>query len=260
MTRRLTPAQRHQLKVRAAADAAARSDSHGDMQGATTYELQLIQLKQDQLHLKQYQSLDAKAKLKPELLQKYDAYIDGVLAADRGVQDEVLTTLMVWHFDCHSFATGLRIAGYALKHNLVMPDRFARTTATLVAEEVANAALTALRAGQPFALPVLAEASDLTADRDMPDEVRAKLLMASALALQPDEASPLATLEQAGILLTEAIRLHDRVGAKKDLERIERWLKKHAESQAQPAPKPAKGKAKAAAAPQPAPEPAQADS
>lgn len=232
MTRRLTLAQRHQLKVRAAADAAAQADDHGDMQGATSYELQLAQLKQDQLHLSNYQSLETRAELKLAKLESYQAYIDGVLEADTGVQDEVLTTLMVWHFDCQSFIGGLRIAEYALKHSLVMPDRFARTTATLVAEEVANAALTALKAGEPFELQVLAEASRLTADRDMPDEVRAKLMFANGLALQPAEDSPLANLEQASIMLTEAIRLHDRVGAKKGLERIERWIKKHAESTA----------------------------
>lgn len=233
MTKRLTLAQRHQMKARAAAEAVAQADSYGDMQGATTYELQLAQLKQDQLHLSNFQSLDTRAQLKQEKLESYQAYIDGVLAADTGVQDEVLTTLMVWHFDCQSFTAGLRIAEYALKHNLTMPDRFARATATLVAEEVANAALSALKAGEPFDTEVLAKAADLTAEHDMPDEVRAKLNFASGLALKPAEDSPLADLQHASERLAEAIRLHERVGAKKDLERIERWIKKHAESTAE---------------------------
>lgn len=249
MSKHLTLAQRHQLRVRAAAEAAAQADSHGDMQGATTYELQLAQLKQDQLHLSNFQSLETRAQLKLEKLESYQAYIDGVLQADTGVQDEVLTTLMVWHFDCQNFTGGLRIAEYALKHNLAMPDRFARTTATLVAEEVANAALTALKADEPFTLEVLAKANDLTAEQDMPDEVRAKLYFARGLALLPAEDSPLADLQQAADYLAEAIRLHDRVGAKKDLERIERWIKKHAESeakaQAKPEPEKAQDKAEA---------------
>lgn len=244
MTRRLTLAQRHQLKVRAAVEAAAQADSHGDMQGATTYELQLAQLKQDQHHLSNFQSLETRAQLKLEKLESYQAYIDGVLAADTGVQDEVLTTLMVWHFDCHSFVGGLRIAEYALKHSLAMPDRFSRTTATLVAEEVANAALAALKADEPFTLEVLAMASALTEGHDMPDEVRSKLYFAKGLALRPTEDSPLADLELASVQLAEAIRLHDRVGAKKDLERIERWIKKHAESEAKAQAKPEPEKAK----------------
>ncbi len=43
--------------------------------------------------------LDARNLLKPTLLPAYDAYIDGVLAAGQGAADEVLTTVMLWHFD-----------------------------------------------------------------------------------------------------------------------------------------------------------------
>lgn len=231
--KKLTPAQRHQQRIRAAEAAAAPETSHS-MAGATTYEMQLMQLKQDQLRLRQMQSIDARNKLKPELLPVYDAYIDGVLAAGQGQQDEVLTTIMVWHFDVASWARGLQIAGYVLGHKMKMPDRFERTGATLVAEEVANAALTVLKADGDFDPEVLDCTHALTTEHDMPDEVRAKLLLARALASKPTEDSPMPQLQQAKDQLIEAIRLHERVGAKKDLERIERWLKKHAD---QPAPK-----------------------
>lgn len=224
--KRLTPAQRHQQRVRAA-EAAAAPETALSMAGATTYELQLMKLKQDQLRLKQMQSIDARNKLKPELLPAYDAYVDGVLAAGQGQQDEVLTTIMVWHFDVASWERALQIAAYVLRHKMKMPDRFERTVATLIAEEVANAALTALKVGGDFDPEVLEHTHELTAEHDMPDEVRAKLLFARALACKPTEDSPLPQLQQAKDQLNEAVRLHERVGAKKDLERIERWLKKH---------------------------------
>lgn len=234
---RLTPAQRHQQRIRAA-QAADAPETARSMEGATTYELQLMQLKQDQLRLRQLQSIDARNQLKPQLLPEYDAYLDGILAAGHGQQDEVVATLMLWHLDVANYPRGLQLADYVLRHGMKMPDRFERTPATLIAEEVANTALTALKAGEPFALAVLEETHQLTQQHDMPDEVRAKLLFALGLALRPAEDSAPELLAIASANLTEAIRLHERVGAKKDLERIERWLKKHAESKPDPAPEP----------------------
>ncbi len=227
--KKLTPAQRHQLRARAEMEAAA-TPAADSMAGATTYELQLMQIKQDLHRLKQMQSIDARNLLKPALLPAYDPYINGVLAAGKGAADEVLTTVMLWHFDIASFERGLEIAAYVLTHNLSMPDRFSRTTATLVAEEVANAALSNYKQDKPFEFGVLKSAFQLTEDKDMPDEVRAKLNFALALAVNPTEASSLEDLEHAATLMREAIRLHSRVGAIKNLERVERWIKKYADN------------------------------
>lgn len=238
--KKLSLAQRHQLRARAEMEAAA-TPAADSMAGATTYELQLMQLKQDQHRLKQMQSIDARNVLKPSLLPTYDAYIDGVLAGGKGAADEVLTTVMLWHFDTTSFARGLEIAGYALTHSMSMPDRFSRTTATLVAEEIANAALAAYKQSEIFDVSILRTAFELTADKDMPDEVRAKLHFAMGLANSSDENSSLKELEHTADQLREAIRLHGRVGAKKDLERVERWIKNHADNQtAEDAKEPAK--------------------
>ena len=72
----------------------------------------------------------------------------------------------------------------------------------------------------------------LTAEQDMPDEVRAKLYLAlgrAVLATGPDDAPPPAMQLEAGVAhLKRAIDLHSSCGGKKDLERAERLLKKHA--------------------------------
>lgn len=227
--KKLSLAQRHQLRARAEMEAAA-TPAADSMAGATTYEMQLMQLKQDQHRLKQMQSIDARNQLKPTLLPAYDSYIDGVLAGGKGAADEVLTTVMLWHFDTASFGRGLEIAAYVLGNKLSMPDRFARTAPTLVAEEIANAALDAYRQGLHFERSILDDASNMTEDEDMPDEVRAKLEFALAKSINPSEESSLDQLNQSAALLREAIRLHDRVGAKKDLERVERLIKKHADN------------------------------
>ena len=222
-----------------AAEAAASASPQQGMAGANAYELQLAQLAQDRLRLKQIQSGEGKARLKQQLLPAYVPYVEGVLAAGRGAQDEVLTTVMVWRIDAGDYAGALDIAAYVLEHNLVMPDRFARTTGCLIAEEIAEAALKAQRAGKLFDAQILARAGELTREQDMPDEARAKLHLAYARAvLEPvDEASPDLDRLQAGIAnLRRAIELHGSCGAKKDLERAERLLKKHAPTGAEPDP------------------------
>ncbi len=228
----LSPAQRNQLRKRAALQAAEVAPAMS-MAGATAYEQQLLQLNQDRLRLKQVQSEQGKAELKRLLIPAYQPYIEGVLAAGKGAQDDVLTTLMVWSIDAGDFAGALAIGRYVLEHSLKMPDRFARTTGCLLAEEVANAALKQQKAGAPFDRFVLSLAADITAAHDMPDEARAKLHLAlgKAYLAELDEAAPNAEgMEEARAHLARAIDLHSNCGGKKDLERVERLLKKHAES------------------------------
>lgn len=229
----LSLAQRTQQRKRAAAEA-AQAEPALTMEGATAYEMQLAQLQQDRLRLKQVQSGEAKAELKRQLLPHYAPYVDGVLAAGRGAQDEVLTTVMVWRIDAGDYAGALAIARYVLQHNLVMPDRFERTTGTLVAEEIAEAALKAQKAGGTFDLQTLIEADGLTQAQDMPDQARAKLRLAIGRAcldgMPKDEltADHLSKLELAKANLARAIELHSACGGKKDLEGVDRLLKKHA--------------------------------
>jgi hypothetical protein len=229
----LSLAQRHRLRVLAELEAAAASPLTS-MAGATAYELQLAQLLQDRLRLKNIEGNERKAALKIQLLPTYEPYIEGVLAGGNGAQDEVMTTLMVWAIDAGAFPDALKIASYVLKHNLIMPDRFARSTGCLIAEEVAEAALKAQKAGGEFDLQTLLDTEELTRERDMPDEARAKLHLAigRSLAAQVTGETPTAeqmeTLKSARGNLTRAIALHTSCGGKKDLERVDRLLKKHA--------------------------------
>jgi len=228
-----SPAQRNQLRKRAALQA-ARVAPAMSMAGATAYEQQLAQLLQDRQRLKNVQSEQGKAELKASLIPVYEPYIQGVLAAGNGAQDDVLTTLMVWCIDAGLYQGALEIAAYVIQHNLIMPDRFARSTGTLIAEEIANAALKAQKAGDGFPLEILERAAALTAEQDMPDQARAKLHLALGKAYnalvsddQPQDLDAI-HLQAAKLHLARAIDLHSNCGGKKDLERVDRLLKKHA--------------------------------
>lgn len=227
----LSIAQAHQRRARAAMEA-AKTAPQQSMAGATAYEHQLNQLLQDRLRLKAIQSNEGKAALKAQLLPEYIPYVEGVLAAGNGAQDDVLTTVMVWRVDVEDYSGALDIADYVLKHKLIMPDRFERTTGCLVAEEIATAALKSQKANGSFDLSILHRTVELTDAEDMPDQARAKLYLATGRATldgitaeEPGQPGQI----QAGIdLLKRAIELHDGCGGKKDLDGAERLLKKHA--------------------------------
>lgn len=237
-----SPAKRH-LQRKLAAKAARKVAGNQLMPGTGIYEQMLLQLASDRARLKQIQSTEAKGKLKAELLPAYAAYLDGVLAEGNGAADEVVTTAMLWHIDAGSYVEAMRLAEYVLRHNLPMPDRFERTTGTVVAEEVADAALNALRSGAEFDATILEQACTLTDGQDMPDQVRAKLLLSRARwimrevaivedatggAWNPELPKQITIAVES---LRRAIQLHDGCGGKTDLSKAESQLKKYTASQ-----------------------------
>jgi tetratricopeptide (TPR) repeat protein len=194
---------------------------------ATAYELMLAKLASDKRRLKQVQSVERKVAVKRELLPDYEAWVSGVLAGDKGGQDDVVATIMVWKIDVGEYGidgssntNALALAEYVLRHGLTLPDNYVRTPATLIAEEIAEEALREYAAGWPFKLSILERADELTRDADMPDEVRAKLIKAIGLAQEAE-----GNLEASLAAFTRALELHDRVGVKKDIERIQRAIK-----------------------------------
>jgi len=224
-------ARTHRTRTLAAREVA--HNPYGPSIQASQHDLHLMQLAEHRLRLKQVQSGEAKAALKREFLPEYDAYLAGVLESAPGTPDEIITTLMVWCMDAGDWDKALMLAEYVLRHRLPLPDRFARTAGCLVAEETAEAALRALSTDAGFPLPVLVRASEITAGEDMPDEVRAKLHLASGRLLLRNaqaigEAPDLTALRNSITALKLAIALHGACGGKKDLERAERLLKKHA--------------------------------
>lgn len=228
---RMTPAQRHLQRIHAA-QAAAQASPHGEVQGSA-YELMLAQLTEHRRSLKDIQSIERKIDFKRQVLADYDAWIDGALAHGRGAQDQVLTTLLVWHIDTGSFERALQIAHYALAHGLSLPDQYDRSLPVVVIDEFADAALKgAMPADQ--AGRWLGMALALTEGHDAPDEARAKLYKAIGYALigrlgrqeaEVDEL-PLDVIQAALPPLQRALALHQQVGVKKDIERLERRLRK----------------------------------
>jgi hypothetical protein len=188
------------------------------MAGATPYELVLAKLAADRRSLKGVQSVARKVELKRKLLPEYADYVEGVLGAGRGAQDDVLVTIMVWRIDTGDFDGALAIASYALMHGLTPPDQFERSLASVVAEQFADAALSAFMDGGTFDAAQLEQVDELTRSADMHDQVRAKLYKALGYAVQ--DSSPLHALDY----LRRALSFNDRVGVKKDIDRLSKSI------------------------------------
>ncbi|WP_110390697.1 phage terminase small subunit [Rivihabitans pingtungensis] len=215
----LTPAAaKFQRALAARASGAPAAGANGALPEATgtQYELMLAKLLADRRDLKQIQSVERKIEHKRKILPDYTPWVEGVLSAESPRQDDVVMTVLVWRIDVGDYPGALDIASYALRNRLTLPDQYQRSLGCLLVEEISDAALRAIASGQPPDVVAVQAIMDMARDEDMPDEVRAKGFKAIGLGLT--ESDPPAALTA----LREAMRLHDKCGVKKDIERLER--------------------------------------
>lgn len=222
----LTPAQKHFQKVMA--ERHGKTDDLSDA-ARTAHEQIMHRLRMDQSALKRVQSDQAKAAMKRQLLPHYEGWIEGTLDGDSGRQDEVIVTLMVWAIDAGDYVLAARIGRYVVTHGLLMPDRFNRTAATVLVDEICDPILVQVKADDttdvtPY-LAVLDEVAEFTAGSDMPDVVRAKLCKVRAFALRNGTTEEQATALE---LLRQALTLDAGAGVKKEIDRLARVVKKAA--------------------------------
>lgn len=222
----LTPAQKHFQRVMA--ERHGKTDEQSDT-ARTAHEQIMHRLRMDQSALKRVQSDQAKAAMKRQLLPHYEGWIEGTLDGDSGRQDEVIVTLMVWAIDAGDYVLAARIGRYVVTHGLLMPDRFNRTAATVLVDEICDPILVQVKADDatdvtPY-LAVLDDVAEFTAGSDMPDVVRAKLCKVRAFALRNGTTEEQTTALE---LLRQALTLDAGAGVKKEIERLARVVKKAA--------------------------------
>ncbi|MBF0751570.1 MULTISPECIES: phage terminase small subunit [unclassified Pasteurella] len=213
----MRPTKRHFLETSAALANAAETE---DLSQFSEYDKMLRLLARHKKDLKQIQSTVRKAAFKKRILPDYLPWLEGALSAGTGKQDNVVMTWCVWAIDCGEYHLALTIADYAVFHDLRLPDPFSRTLGTLIAEEFADAAKAAQAANQPFEVAYLEQANRITADCDMPDESRARLLR--ELGLLTAVKNP----EQALQYLESALGLDQKIGVKGEIKKLRKQLEK----------------------------------
>ncbi|SUT91584.1 phage terminase small subunit [Actinobacillus lignieresii] len=216
---RMSPARAHFLNTLAQKESAQNTNIKS-LDGLTGYELLKVQLNAHQRQLKQLQSVERKIEFKQKIFAEYKPWIDGVLNAGTGVQDEVLMTWLVWSADAGNFDYFFQIAEYALFHELALPERYERTLGTTIAEEVADAAKRARDLGHIFDLAILTKINELTESEDMPDQVRAKLIREIAeREIENDTTLAIS-------LFKRAFALDENIGVKTIISKLEKQLEK----------------------------------
>ena len=223
-----SPCRQHKQRVIAAQSGAAETEM--DSKTATQYELMLMQLAEHRRSLKQIQSIERKIEVKRQLLPEYEPYVQGVLQSNSGRQDDVLMTILVWYIDAGEIEKALPIAEYALQHDLQTPDRYERSTACLVAEEIADTALKLLDSESAVSSDLIGQAISITEEHDMFDQVRARLLKVYGLSLNKS-GNASAAVEP----LKRALELDEKSGVKKIIEQTEREIKKNSQKPDVPA-------------------------
>ena len=213
----MRPTKRHFLEVSAAIANAAETEDLSDFTDTKKMCRILARHRKD---LKNIQSTERKAAFKKQILPDYLPWITGALSAGTGKQDNVLMTWCVWAIDCGEYHLALQIADYAVFHDLRLPEPFTRTLGTLLAEEFADQAKVAQAANQPFEVSYLEQVQRITAECDMPDESRARLLRELGLLLV--EKNP----EQALQYLERALGLDQKVGVKGDIKKLRKKVSK----------------------------------
>jgi hypothetical protein len=193
-----------------------------------------LRLTHDLRRLKEIKAVSLKVEAKRQMLPEYRDWLIGLVAADAGVGTgtaaEVAPTVMVWMIDTGYYGDAINLGEFLLRHRVAMPSRYNRDVATVLVEEIADAALKAQAADAPFDLGVLDSVDGLTIGIDMHDEVRAKLAKAigaeSLRALDSAEAtaSLRPAIENTLFHLRRAQGLHDRIGVKDKIKRAEKLL------------------------------------
>lgn len=243
----LTPAQRIRQQALAAkaaktAQAAGGNDPYGAPQGSD-YELLRARLAEHKRALALIRAKAQKEQYKVDAVKDFDGWVDGVLATGSGTPDPVFTEMLAWNLDAGNHERALEMAAYAIRHKLTMPDQFSRAVPEFVMDEF-FAAYNQGKLGKSEgegggdggdAVALLERALEITEDADAHDQPRAKLLKAYGYALigcKPDSAEfdtgklDAAVGQQALTALQIALKLDEKSGVKKDIEKLERALKK----------------------------------
>lgn len=210
-----SPAQRFLLKHYAQIER-----SQEEKQATNAYELMLVKLRNDRFRLKKFESTEAKIDLKRQLIPEYMDWINGVLAAENKQQDDVFMNILIWMIDTRQFDLAYPLAKHALQHDWNSPDEYERKTATLITEELANTVLSQCRENVPVDEKTLFQFAELVANKDIFDQVRAKLHKALGyVLLEKDKAKSLENFKR-------ALELDEKSGVKTIIDKLEKELKK----------------------------------
>jgi len=191
----------------------------------TNYELLLGKLALDRKRLKQIKSVEKKIETKSEIVSDYDDYLNGVIQSDAGIEDIVLTTLMLWNIDAGNFDRATELAEYAIVHGLAMPPHIERATVNVYVEEMVDQLLKLSPDELQAHGEIIKTVMQHKEDSDQMDQVSAKAhKLAGIFAHNTD---PEKALEH----YKRAVELNPNIGLKTTVTKMEKSLKEKPEAE-----------------------------
>ncbi len=243
----VSPFRRHQEMVRGLKSAGPNHVSHraevappeirADTDAGKQYAVLRVLLDDNLRSLADTASIEARNPMKAEYARAFEPWIEGVLTAGeegQAAQDEIVVTNMIWAIDYRDIDYALRIGAHVLKHSLAMPERYNRTAACFLAEDIATLAL---EQHEKVTLDQLMQVLAMVEGADMPDPAKAKLYKAISRAYRrraetfdpsADNApagGKAAFLDEALSHAKRALALDNAAGVKTDIRELERHLK-----------------------------------
>ncbi len=217
-----SPAQKHFDKVTSAEESKkAGLDNTIDPQ-RSRYELMLGKMAQDKKRLGSIQSIAKKEQIKVTLVKEYDDYLDGVLASDADVQDDVVTQLMLWNIDAGDYSRATQLGLYAIEHDITMPATHKRETVVALLGELSERLLKGDVETLEDNQNIIYTLVELTEKHDIPDQVTANLH--KAVGIINEKSNPQVALEN----YQKSLVLNDRIGVKGIIKKLEKKLTEEA--------------------------------
>lgn len=237
---RTSPAAQARTRIIATGIEAIAKAMNSDINLSTDEAKIVLQLEANRKQLKEYKATDRKIEAKVQMLPFYSGWVAGFMDQakhEASPMDQVFSQLLAWTIDIGAYGAALPMIEYALQNNIEMPAGFQRDVATFAIDQICEAALFAFDLGddqaREFDASVLPMLQDLVIDHeiDLHDEVEAKLLKAIGraclVAADPTDIDGLRARQQSALAsYRAAIAKNERVGVKKDIEKLERELKK----------------------------------
>ena len=170
--------------------------------------------------LSNIRAIDKKVEFKKQWLPEFQGYIDACLAQSPAEQNHALMHLLVWAIDVEDLALAARIGQHAILNGMVMPERYKRTVAEVLAENIGEACIKNVDLAIEHA-DLLESITEMIRGEDIVNEAHAKIYKALGLGLE--ESKPTEALAA----FKNALRLNVNVGVKKNIEKLERLLKRN---------------------------------
>lgn len=186
------------------------------------------ELKKDIAELKTMESFSHRAYAKRDKFKNYWHHVSGVIAQDTAVNDPITRTMLVWASDALLVDEFIAIATYMVNYEIDMPSNFNTSLTSFIADS--GRTMLAYEASEHFK-PITATNGEMinaliesieAPERQPNDEAYAKFLKELGRKVEALE-SPSA-LKRAHGYYEKAIQLHEKVGVKQDLTRINKKL------------------------------------